>query len=298
MIESELSKNRGAFATIVLRSGNLKIGDEIVCDNQEFKLRALIDCLGNNLKEVKAGDPVSILGWKTVPMVGSIVYKKGETEIKLRPNITITEEKTPLSLEVKHENLPAEQDKIKLIIKSDTTGTLEAILGALESNQSILIIHSGVGIINETDIFLAKTTKALVVSFHQKTPDQVLKLAESEKVLIKNYNIIYELMTEIDEVIEAIRLGNLVTVLGEAKVLALFKYNDLTVAGIKVVNKRIARGDQVKIVRGEVEIGRAKIKSLRHGKEDITKAELGTEAGVILSQNIDLLTGDSIISIG
>jgi translation initiation factor IF-2 len=298
VIESELSKNRGAFATIVLRSGNLKIGDEIVCDNQEFKLRALIDCLGNNLKEVKAGDPVSILGWKTVPMVGSIVYKKGETEIKLRPNITITEEKTPLSLEVKHENLPAEQDKIKLIIKSDTTGTLEAILGALESNQSILIIHSGVGIINETDIFLAKTTKALVVSFHQKTPDQVLKLAESEKVLIKNYNIIYELMTEIDEVIEAIRLGNLVTVLGEAKVLALFKYNDLTVAGIKVVNKRIARGDQVKIVRGEVEIGRAKIKSLRHGKEDITKAELGTEAGVILSQNIDLLTGDSIISIG
>ena len=88
------------------------------------------------------------------------------------------------------------------------------------------------------------------------------------------------------------------TTLGTAKVLALFPYNDETVIGVKVASGRIARGDQVKVMRDEVEVGRARIKSLRHRKEDITKTEQGSEAGIILSQKLEVLTGDSIISIG
>ena len=125
-----------------------------------------------------------------------------------------------------------------------------------------------------------------------------MKLAGSEKVIIKTYNIIYELFDEIDEVVEAVRRGNIVEVLGSAEVVALFPYNQEIALGVKVTSGRIAKGDQVKIMRKNEELGRARIKSLRSGKQDITRMEKGGEAGVILSQKLDILTGDSIIPIG
>lgn len=296
VIESELSKNRGPVATLVVRSGDLKIGEEVLCENQNFRVRAIFDWQGKNMEKASPGDPVELLGWKNLPAVGSIVYKSGQTEIAVRKSGVPVLRNVALNTVV--ENPKPETEKIKLAVKADTTGTLEAILEVLKENNDIDIILSGIGIINESDIFLAKTTGSLVIGFHQKTPDSVLKLAQTEKVIIKTYDIIYQLLEEIDEVVEAIRQGNLVNILGEAKILALFLMKDQLVAGIKVVNGRIARGDQVKIVRNDVEIGRAKIKSLRHGKEDITRTDQGTEAGIILSQKIDLLTSDSIISIG
>jgi len=160
------------------------------------------------------------------------------------------------------------------------------------------IILRGVGQITESDVLLAKTTKAIIIGFHLQVPDQVTKLASSEKVFLKSYNIIYEMFDEIADVIEALKKGNLVTVFGEAQVIAVFNIKNEIIAGLKVVSGRIARGDQIKVVRNNTEIGRAKIKSLRHQKEDITKAEQGKEAGAILSQKIEILTGDSIIAIG
>lgn len=297
VIESTLSKNRGPVATVIIRNGQMIIGEELVCDTQEFKLRALITWLGENRPSASAGDPVEVLGWKEVPPVGSLLYKKSETELA-KPVVKEIAVAPPLSLT---EVLPAQLpniNQIKLILKSDTLGTLDAITESLKVNTDIVLLSKGVGVITESDIFLAKTTGALIVGFNIKPPDSIVKLAESEKVLIKTYHIIYELIDEITEVVEAIREGNLVNVLGEAKILALFPMKDQLIAGLKVISGRIARGDQVKVVRGEKELGRAKIKSLRHGKEDITKAEQGSEAGIILSQKIDLLTGDSIISIG
>jgi translation initiation factor IF-2 len=297
VIESILSKNRGPVASVILRSGKLLVGDEVICEDQEFRVRALTNWLGQNQNSASSSDPVEVLGWKNVPVVGSILYNKQQVELIKPVEKELTLPKA-LQIEVAPVVLPGEQEKIKLIIKADTTGTLEAVLGALKTNPNIMIVGSGVGEIIESDIFLGKTTNALVVGFHQKLSDSVAKLAESEKVIVKTYNIIYELIKEIDDVISAIRQGNLVKILGEAKVIAIFPFNDQKVAGVKVTKGRIARGDQVKIVRSEKELGRARIKSLRHGKEDINSTSTGSEAGLILSQDIDILTGDSIISIG
>ena len=308
VIESTLSKSKGAIATIIVRSGNIMIGEEVVCEDQQFKTRAFIDWLGKNQDQITTGDPTELLGWQKVPIVGTIVYKKTELDMKINSKPIaeplLTEEindtiinpslTTPLQTASSQPNI--EEEKIKLIIKSDNSGTLEAILGNLP--KTVIVIQSSVGNITESDILLAKTTKALIIGFNLKIPDTVLKLAESEKVILKTYNIIYELLSEIDDVVEAALKGNLVEILGEAKIIAIFPMKDQIIAGIKVTSGRIARGDKVKIVRKDEELNRTRIKSLRHKKEDITRAELGSEAGVIFSENIALLTGDSIISIG
>jgi len=296
VIESTLSKNKGAVATIIVRSGKLSLGEEVICEDQEFKIRAFTDWHGQNRESVTASDPAETLGWHKVPVVGSVLYKKKELELLpsqnqgiqpvVKSNITtITESPQELA-----------QDRIKLIIKSDNSGSLEAILGSLP--QNVLVVSTGVGQINESDILLAKTAKAIVLGFNLKIADSVTKLAQSEKVILKTYNIIYELIEEIDDVVTAALSGNLVEILGEAKIIAAFSVKDQHVAGVKVTSGRIARGDKVKIVRIDEEIGRSRIKSLRHGKEDITKAEQGVEAGVVLADNLAFLTGDSIISIG
>ena len=294
VIESILSKNKGIVASIVIRNGSLKLGDEVICENQEFRIRAFYDSRGNKLNMVKAGDPAEILGWKKIPSVGSSLYVKSQISLT-KPAITQILPPTIKSITTPQEK-SLEEEKIKLILKADTVGTLEAITAGLGNN--IEIILKGVGNISESDILLAKTTKAIVVGFHQKPSDTVVKLATSEKVIIKYYNIIYELFDEITEVVDALKKGNLVTILGEAKIIALFPVKNEKIAGVKVITGRIARGDQIKVMRKDQEIGRAKIKSLHHLKEDITKAEQGMEAGLLLSQNIDFLTGDSIISIG
>ncbi|OGG02654.1 translation initiation factor IF-2 [Candidatus Gottesmanbacteria bacterium RBG_16_37_8] len=295
VIESSLSKFKGITATIVVLSGKLVIGDVVTYENQDFKIRALNDWQGNPLYEVNPGDPAEILGWKNLPEVGSRLYKKEEIELtqKQYPDIEKIKEK-PLSTAI--ESNQTDEKSIKLIIKADTQGTLEAIINGL--NIDVEIILKGVGPINESDILLAKTAKALVVGFNHTPSSQVLKLAQSEKVLIKTYNIIYELFDEIVEVCDAIKKGNLVTILGEAKVAALFDIKGETIIGAKVVNGRIAKGDQIKIKRNNEDIGKNRIKSLKHLKEDITKAEKGEEIGIGLAQKAEILTGDSIISIG
>ena len=187
-------------------------------------------------------------------------------------------------------------EKVRLILKTDTAGSLEAISASLKDNVDI--IGKYVGAITESDVLLAKTTHALVIGFHIPVSESVVKLAQTEKVLIKTYDIIYQLLDEIDDVVDALKKGNLVTILGEAKVQALFPHENDLIVGIKVLSGRIAKGDQVKILRKEEEIGRSRIKSMRHLKEETTKAEQGAEAGILLSSNLPLLTGDSIISIG
>jgi len=294
IIESSVSKFKGITGSIVLRSGNLRIGDEVINDNQEFKVRAMHNWQGKQLSEIKAGDPAEILGWKVIPIVGSLIVKKAEMQLETRPHEELDKFVQKPIVAPEHTE---DAQRIKLIIKADTQGTLDAIIDGLKKVE-IDIIHKGVGAITESDILLAKISKALVIGFSQKPNDQVLKLAQSEKVLIKTYNIIYELFDEIVDVIEALKKGDLVTILGEAKVLELFNFKGETIIGARVIKGRIARGDAVKVMRNKTEIGRTKIKSLKHHKEDITKAETGSEIGIGLAQKMEMLTGDSIISIG
>lgn len=295
VIEAKLDKGRGPVASIIVKSGKISQGDTILThDGAEGKVRAMFDEHSALVKTAEPGKPVELLGLSQLPSVGISIYKKGETQITVAPSVTI-QPASPLAIEVAPPNALV-VEKLKIVLKTDTAGSLEAILGSLKDN--VEIIYSGTGIVSESDINLAKSSKAIVVGFNVKPPSSVVKLATSEKIMIKTYNIIYEMLDEIDEVVEALRTGGLEEVLGEAKVLVQFDIKGERIAGVKVVSGRIAKGDKIKILRGDAEIGRARIKTLRHLKEEITKAEQGSEAGLTLSTKFDFLPNDAIISIG
>ncbi len=308
VIEAKIDKGKGPTATIIVRNGTIKQGDEIVTkDGVEGKVRAMFDESGQIVNLAFAGKPVEIIGLSKLVAVGSTIYKKGETTITGLQSSTVrgvhshTSEvslpltSTPASLEIPKATDITPQ-KLKIILKADTAGSLEAILGSIKDN--VEIVSSGTGTLNESDVILAKSSGAMIIGFNVKPSSSVTKLATSEKVMIKTYHIIYEMLKEIDEVVEALAKGGLEEVLGESKIIAQFEIKGEKVAGVRVVSGRVALGDKVKIMRGLKEIGRARIKSLRHQKEEITKAEMGSEAGLVLSPKLDFLPNDAIISIG
>ena len=191
----------------------------------------------------------------------------------------------------------SDKKKLKIVLKSDTAGSREAVLEALPL-EGIVVISSELGDISEADVLQAKATGAILVGFHAKASAAIVKLAQIEKVIVRTYTIIYELLDELGEVVDGM-VDVLIheRELGRGTIIAEFPYEGARIAGTRVLSGRIARGDMVKILRGEEEVGRAKIKSLRKGKEDVTKAEADIECGVYFDKNIDFALQDAIIAI-
>lgn len=273
VVESRLDPRKGPVATVIVQNGTLRQGDIIELGNVKSKVRAMINENGQRLLEAPPSTPVEILGFESLPMVG---------------------EATPERIQIV-QTTPETKEKLKLILKTDTAGSLEAILGALPA--PIEIISCGVGEITESEILLAKTGDAIVLGFNLKLSSSVKKLAETEGVILETYSLIYELLTKLKETVLA--QGTLETeeeILGRAKIIAQFSFDKEKVAGCKVIEGRICRDDRVKLRREKEEIGRAKIKSLRHLKEDIPKAEVGVECGVLLTPALDFQAGDVLLS--
>lgn len=279
VIESSLDRGRGPIASVIIKNGTLKVGMEVYAEKIKAKIKALFNDKGQNVKEALPGDPVLIMGFEKVPEVGSRV----STSI-------VSKEANPETV------TPEGEKKLNIILKSDVKGSLEAIIYSL--SPEINVISNSVGDISESDILLAKAHKAIVVGFNVKTPKNVEKLAQTEKVLVKTYNIIYELLDEIEEVMEVINKPvDSEKILGTAEVVASFDGGKGKIAGVKVKSGRLARGDRVRIERNKENIGYTKIKSIKHLKEDIDKAVIGTEAGLFFDPQLDFEPQDAIISL-
>lgn len=275
VVESKLDPHRGPVATVIVQNGTLHVGDTVELSGVKSKVRGMFDENGRRLTEAGPGTPAEILGFQVLPAVGEVV----QTE-PVKEKAAGEQEEAP---------------KLRIILKADVSGSLEAILHALPPDLEI--ITQGVGEISGSEILLAKTSQAVVLGFNLKPSSAVKKLAETEGVLIKTYDVIYELLTELGEVILAQKTPpEQSEILGRAKIAALFPFNNERVAGCQVIEGRISRGDTVKILRNEVELGRSKIKSLKHLKAEIPKAELGIECGVLISPPLDFQQGDVIIS--
>ncbi len=298
VIEAALDKGKGPIVRLIVKNGTFAQGDEIVTgDGEEAKVRVMFDQFGKEVKTAPPGTPVELLGLSHVIPVGTVIYKKKDEALIVRPKKEIVLPSQPGKLTTPDETGLVVQ-KLKIILKTDNSGSLEAILGSLHGKDSIQLTSSSTGSITESDVLLAKSSSSIIIGFHTKPSSSVVKLAQSEKVMIKTYTIIYEMLDEIDDVAQALQTGGLEEVFGEARVLAVFDIKEDKIAGLKVISGRIARGDKVKIMRGDKEIGRTRLKSLKHQKEDITKAEQGKEAGATFQQKLDFLPNDSIIAIG
>ena len=278
VIESKQDPKAGPKATIIIKNGKISVRDEITTGDVAGKVRSLISDSGKQVQEASVGDAVEILGFDRVPEVGSVVYKGSEKQ---------GEEKT------EKRPLKNEEGIISIILVADTLGSLEAIYSSLPSKINVILKKTGD--ITTADVLLAKSTGALVLGFNIKIKPDVAKLASTEKVLVKNYTIIYEMLDEIKDVVEGKELSLMEQVYGVAQILASFPYEKTKVMGIKVLKGRVAKGDRVRIERGDQVIGKGHINSVRQAKVSTSRVETGSEAGIVVSSAIDFMIGDMVI---
>ena len=298
VIETRVDKGKGMVASIVVKNGTLSVGRSLFEGSKSVaRVRAMFDEYGKIVTEALPARPVEALGFTSLPTVGSVLCSEPTVESQKQVSNASTKQ---YSNEVLPDWLKpvAEQEKEKLniVLKGDTAGSIEAIVASL--SDRIKIVGMGVGDISEADILLARGAKAFVVGFNVKCPSAVAKLAQTEKVIFRIYTIIYELLDELADVVSGMKeVMAAERELGVGTIIAEFPYEKTRIAGTRVTQGRLARGDTVKIVRAEAEVGRTKIKSVRIGKVETTKVEEGVECGVLFDKKVDFELQDAIIAV-
>jgi translation initiation factor IF-2 len=292
VVESKLDKFKGPVATVIIRNGTLKKGEAVVIGGIKGKVRGLIDFTGKQLNEAGPSTPIEILGLEGVPDVGAELGKETSTK----------EEKHAKVASILDRLKKDESSVLKVVIRADVAGSLEAIEDALqkfnEEEEHLKIISASTGDISEGDIKTAASTGAIVIGFNVKSSNQINKLAETEGVLLRTYNIIYELIEEIEAVVEEmLKVGALEEIYGTAQIIAEFPYGKSEkIAGCRVLDGAITKGPKVKIIRGEEIIGETKIKSLKKVREEVTRVEKSDECGMMFEPQIDFMAGDLVQS--
>lgn len=295
VIETKKDK-RGVIVSVIVKDGVLHVGQIVFAQDEKVKVRQLLNDLGRPVTEAYPSSPVEVLGFNTPPPVGSRLSSVEEKKTDLPK--TTPEPKKVFNLE-SILNQPKEIKKLKVIIKTDSFGSLEAINASLAEKDNIEIILSMVGDINKSDVFLAKTTKAIIIGFNTKVSQEILELTKQEKVIIKTYNIIFELLDELAEVTELIKLKEEAEkdAKGEAKILATFTIENEKVFGIKVTKGKISLEDNIKLYRNDNPIGKTKVVSLKIRAKTVKEVKKDQEAGIIFFPLLDIRVGDVIKSI-
>ena len=310
--EAELSKGKGPVATVLVSKGTLRIGDTVVAGVNYGNIKAMLDDSGRRVREAGPAKPVEILGLSGVPLAGERFYVVSD-EKKARNIVTVRrmeEEKKKLearagkiSLEDLYNKIKeGEIKELKIILKADVRGSLEAIKDSLEKLSTeevkLSVIHGQVGNINESDIMLSSASNAVVLGFHVSITPEAKALSKREGVDVRIYNIIYEAVGDVEAAMEGM-LEPIVeeTFLGRAEVRQVFKVSRVgIVAGCFIAKGTIPRNAMAKLIRNKEDIFKGKITSLKHVKDDIKEAREGFECGISLSFN-DIKKGDIIEAI-
>lgn len=300
VIETRLDKGKGMVATVIILQGSLEVGTLLYDRNGQIaKIRAMGDEHGGGVTQAIPSQPVEVVGFLKLPEVGTVLTGTRQMEVQqivspepVLPGAATTAPELPDFLKP----IDREAERIiNIILKVDTAGSLEAILASLP--KKVIVVKMGVGDITEADVLAAKSSKAILIGFGVAMKSGVVKLADTEKVVYRTYRIIYELLDELKEVVAGLKeVLREERDLGIGSIIAEFPFDGDRIAGTRVSSGRLARGDRVKIMRGEEEVARAKIKSLRHGKDDLTKVDIGHECGVLFDQKLDFTIGDGIIA--
>ncbi|WP_151756962.1 translation initiation factor IF-2 [Dictyobacter vulcani] len=307
IIEARLEKNSGATATVLVQQGTLKMGDNIVVGSISGKVRAMFNDRGKRIQKATPSTPVSILGLPEVPNAGDrlevtsderTAKQQAESESEKRKS-----EATPLgqvSLDTLY--MQMQEGKVKelnVVIKSDVQGSLEAIKGSLsklgEENLKVRLIREGIGNISETDIHLAAASKAIIIGFNVKADGAAASEAQREGVDIRYYNVIYKLIEDIQAALVGMLEPTFREVIdGHAEIMQTFKSGKTVIAGCRVLDGRITRGSQVRLMRKEEKVLDGKVASLRRGKDDVREVLTGYECGILLEDFNAYEVGDII----
>ncbi len=293
VIETKKDK-RGNVVSAIIKNGTLKVGDLVWSTfGHDAKIRSLLNDTGVQIKTVTPSMPFELLGFKDLPEVGSMVTT-AKTELLNSQNFK-THSDAPFTLDTIL-NKPKTDKRLSIIIKTDTQGSQEAILESLKENKNTTIALSAVGEITKSDIFLAKTTKSIVIGFKTKPPLDVLDLAKQEKVVVKMYNIIYELLDELTEVADLLKEKEEreKNIKGEAKVAALFVIAGEKICGVRINKGKANVGDKIEAYRADVLVGKSKLVSLKNRAKQVEEVKKDQEAGMVFEPKLDIKVGDMI----
>lgn len=288
VIESYLDKKRGSIVNIVVKKGTIKVTQKIQVDDQIISVRSLIDDRGQAVKEAGPSKPVEVLGFKNVLEVGSQVRDLISTKTYVEAKAASLSEIIAKSQEIRN--------KFKVIIKADVAGSLEAILANLP--HKIIVVYASLGDIDPSDVANAKVAQAPILAFNVKISPQIKAIVERENVIIRPYQVIYELLEDLDAVVESYeQVKHEQKITGRAKIVAIFNIEDKKIAGVKVIEGKIKVGDQILIKSSGGKGSESKIISLKKFKKEINTASAGQECGVGLESELDFQEGDIIESV-
>lgn len=291
VIDAKLDKRRGIVATLIVKDGKISQGAKLFAHGVEVgKVRALVDSFGKNVAEALAGDGVEVLGLSSVLPAGSVLFDH-EVEPEVKPEAQVA---APAAYDLASFFAEDKKDFVPIVLKTQTSAEIEAVKNALP--EKIKVIYEGQGEIGVADILMAKDLKALVIGFNVEATKQAQSLAESDKIFYKSYNIIYQLLEELDTLILAINQQDTPREIGKGQILASFLGSTGVIIGTKIVSGRLAVNDRVSLFRGEKELGKAKIVSVKRGKDDIKVADNGIECGIMIEPEVDFAVGDAIIA--
>ncbi len=308
IIEANLDKGKGPVATMLVQNGTLKVGDSIVAGNVGGKVRALLDDSGKRVRTAGPSTPVEILGLNEVPQAGDLFeVVKNEKEMKSIVNERKQQERSTRleAMTAAHVQKEAmsnvdEITNLNLIIKANTNGSAEAVSQAIQNVKSqkviIKIVHAGVGDISEADVMLASASNAIILGFSVKEDSNALLSAQKEGVKIKKYDIIYQVLEDVEKTMLSLLAPEIEDVeLGKAEVRAVFTIGKTNkIAGCYVTEGKIVRSKTARLIRNGEEIFKGEIDQLKRFKDDVKEVKEGYECGISFSKFNDIQEGDII----
>ncbi len=301
VIESHMQAGMGPVATVLVQEGTLKINDPVVIGQTYGKVRIMENYLGKKVTEAGPSTPVRIAGLQEVPNFGDrVLAVASEKEARDLTAVKTIKRKVLSISEFSQDIKEGKIKELKLILKADVAGSLEAIKKSLNDlateEVKINIIHEGVGDISESDINMAISSHALVIGFRVKADADVMNLARRENVKIQIYDIIYQLIDDLTAALSGLLEPEIVEIeIGRLSVLAVFKVTKKEqIVGGKVTTGKIENGTDVRIVRDKDTIGMGKITSLQQNKKDVSECAENFECGLKVETQTKIKVGDSL----
>ena len=307
VIEAKLDKGRGPIASVLVQEGTLKAGDAYVCGIYSGRVRSMFDDRGKKIDAAGPAIPAEVLGFSGVPNAGDdfivLADEKQARAVAEHRLLKFREKELSKSSKVTLENLfdqiqEGEVKELKLILKTDVHGSLEAIADSLlklsTSEVKVNLIHTGTGAITESDVMLASASNAIVIGFNVRSDTKVQELADQESVDMRYYDVIYQLLDDIKAaIVGMLKPIYKENVIGRAEVRQTFHVPKIgMIAGCSVLDGRVERNAKARVVRDGVIVYDGKIGSLRRFKDDVKEVKAGFECGIGIENFNDIKMND------
>ena len=309
IIESTLDKQTGPSSTLLIQQGTLRISDTLVGEDIFGRVKSLVSWERKRLKKAEPSTPVIVLGLSGVGSPGQIL-RRVNNEKKARQmamqsavgkRIRSLRKRETVSLDTLYEVVKEKEKSLNMILKADTQGSLGALQDTVKNlskdKAKIYVIHGGVGEVNKSDILLASASQAVIISFNVQTSSEVTALARGENVEIRSYQIIYNLMDDIEKAIQGLLTPKIEEVIvGKAQVKQLFKVPRVgVIVGCLITEGKVIRGAKVRILREDQVVGEGNIASLKRFNRDVNEVQNGFECGINLQNFNKMVVGDIIV---